>query len=158
MLNGCICCTVRKDLSEILKKFVDNGLVKNLDGVIIETTGMADPAPVISTFYMMEEIVANYTLDGVVTVLDALNVEHHLDKEVKEGCENEALEQVAFANKILLNKIDLVSEEVLTRIEARIKGINPCPTIIRTVQSNVDMSEVMNMKAFDLSTLDEKLK
>jgi hypothetical protein len=126
VLNGCICCTVRQDLIKILQKLyrrVTSGEL-HLDGIIIETTGMADPAPVAQTFLKHERIRAFARLDGIVTLVDAKHVERHLDAVKPEGVVNEAVAQVAFADRLLLNKTDLVTEEDLVRIEARLRGIN----------------------------------
>jgi len=106
VLNGCICCTVRGDLVSALKRMHER--VANFDAVLIETTGMADPAPVAQTFFVDEDVQKYYKLDGIVTVCDAMHLERHLDKEVAEGAENESVEQLAFADKVLLNKCDLV--------------------------------------------------
>merc|ERR1712178_23691 len=106
VMNGCICCTVRGDLVETLKKLAAK--VKKFDGVIIETTGLADPAPVAQTFFVDEEVAALYTLDAIVTVTDAKHLVARLDDEKPEGVENEAQEQLFFADKVLLNKVDLV--------------------------------------------------
>lgn len=106
VLNGCICCTVRGDLVSALKRMHER--VQNFDAVLIETTGMADPAPVAQTFFVDEDVQKLYKLDGIVTVCDAMHLERHLDKEVAEGAENEAVEQLAFADKVLLNKCDLI--------------------------------------------------
>merc|ERR1712107_42160 len=106
VLNGCICCTVRGDLVAALKRMHER--VQNFDAVLIETTGMADPAPVAQTFFVDDDVQRMYKLDGIITVCDALHLERHLDKEVAEGAENESVEQLAFADKVLLNKCDLV--------------------------------------------------
>lgn len=130
MLNGCICCTVREDLSKVLKKFIADGLLANLDGVIVETTGMADPAPVAATFMAIEEIAKAYRLDCIITVVDAVHIEYHLDKRTEkdiaeDGIENESIEQLVFANLVLLNKTDVITdEEKLQTIEKRIRSIN----------------------------------
>jgi G3E family GTPase len=152
MMNGCICCTVRQDLVVVLKKFatrVAAGTLK-LDGVVIETTGMADPAPVAQTFFVDEEVQKSFRLDGIITLIDAKHVEQHLDKEVMEGAENEAVEQVAFADRMLLNKTDLVTEEDLVRVEKRLKAVNAFAPIIRTCKSETDVNNVLDLKAFDL--------
>merc|ERR1712087_60981 len=133
MMNGCICCTVRQDLITVLKKLekrCKSGL--KLDAIVIETTGMADPAPVAQTFFVDDDVKSFARLDGIVTLVDAKHVEQHLDEEKPEGAENESIEQLAFADRVLLNKIDLVSEEDLIRIEKRIKGINSFTPIFRT--------------------------
>ena len=129
MNNGCICCTVRGDLIRILSKLFR--MKAKLDGIVIETTGLADPGPVAQTFFMDESMKEFARLDGIVTLVDAKHIEQHLDEEKPEGAENEAVEQVAFADRLLLNKTDLVSEEDLVRIEARLKGINAFAPIQR---------------------------
>ena len=108
VMNGCICCTVRGDLVAALKRM--HAKVASFDAVLIETTGLADPAPVAQTFFVDEEISAKYRLDGIVTVVDAKHIEQHLDEEKPEGVENEAEEQLAFADRVLLNKVDLIRE------------------------------------------------
>merc|ERR1719375_2876517 len=151
MMNGCICCTVRQDLVVVLNKLaakVQKGL--KLDGIIIETTGMADPAPVAQTFFVDDGIQAFARLDGIVTLIDAKHIEQHLDEEKPEGAENEAVEQVAFADRMLLNKTDLVEEADLVRIEKRLKSINTNAPIVRCTQSQVSPESVLNIRGFDL--------
>jgi len=151
MMNGCVCCTVRQDLIEVLiklKKRVRNGL--KLDGIVIETTGLADPAPVAQTFFVDEQVSEFTRLDGIVTLVDAKHIEQHLDEEKPEGAENEAVEQVAFADRMILNKTDLVTEEDLTRVEARLKSINKFAPIVRSTQSEVSADQVLNIQAFEL--------
>ena len=153
MMNGCICCTVRQDLVVVLKKFADRikaGTLKNLDCVIIETTGMADPAPVAQTFFVDDEVSKNFRLDGIVTLVDAKHVEQHLDEEKPEGEENEAIEQVAFADEMILNKTDLVTEDDLARVEKRLKSMNSSAPIIRSTRSAVSVDQVLDIRAFDL--------
>ena len=141
MMNGCICCTVRQDLIVVLSKLskrIKSGKLK-LDGIILETTGMADPAPVAQTFFVDDMVKSFARLDGIVTLVDAKHIEQHLDEVKPEGAENEAVEQVAFADRILLNKTDLVSEEDLVRVEARLKGINSnvnSACLVRNMQSS----------------------
>merc|ERR1719253_1864348 len=122
-MNGCICCTVRSDLGEVVKRILARP--EPLDAIIIETTGLADPGPVAQTFFMDESIKEHARLDAIVTLVDAKHIEQHLDEEKPEGAENEAVEQVAFADRLLLNKVDLVPEEAdLQRVEARLRAIN----------------------------------
>ena len=149
VMNGCICCTVRGDLVVALKKLYNR--VEQFNGVIIETTGLADPAPVIQTFFVDEDIKAMYKLDSVITVVDAKHIMDRLREEKPEGVENESVEQIAFADKILLNKIDLVPDpKELDGIEAEIKKLNPAATICRTQQSKLDPKELLNIEAFEL--------
>merc|ERR1719150_1318658 len=139
VMNGCICCTVRGDLVEALKRMYKK--VKSFDAVIIETTGLADPAPVAQTFFVDDDIQKQYKLDGIITVVDAENIETHLDEKKPEGVENEAVEQLAFADRVLLNKTDLFKgktkeeekegEAKLKKIESRIKSINKTADVIR---------------------------
>ncbi len=152
MMNGCICCTVRQDLVVVLKRLserMDSGQLK-LDGVVIETTGMADPAPVAQTFFVEDEVQQRFRLDGIVTLVDAKHIEQHLDEEKAEGAENEAVEQVAFADRMLLNKVDLVSEEDLERVESRLRALNGFAPIQRCQQSQVAVDNVLDLRAFDL--------
>ena len=143
MMNGCICCTVRQDLVVVLKKFSDRiraGTLK-LDAVLIETTGMADPAPVAQTFFVDDDVQKHFTLDGIVTLVDAKHVEQRLDEEKPEGAENEAVEQVAFADRLLLNKADLVSDADLDRVERRLRDINKYAPVFRCERANVTMEK-----------------
>jgi G3E family GTPase len=152
MMNGCICCTVRQDLITVLEKLcrrVEAGTLK-LDGIIIETTGMADPAPVAQTFFVDQMVKSFARLDGIVTLVDAKHIEQHLDEEKPEGAENEAVEQVAFADRILLNKTDLVTEQDLVRVEARLKAINAYAPVQRCCKADVAVDWVLNIGAFDL--------
>ncbi|KAK7241760.1 cobalamin synthase [Aureococcus anophagefferens] len=152
MMNGCICCTVRADLSVVLKKLKGKHDARPLDGIIIETTGMADPAPVAQTFFVDEAVGAFARLDGIVTLVDAKHVEQHLDEEKPEGAENEAVEQVAFADRLVLNKTDLVPDEAaLRRVEGRLRAINKFAPIVRCEQSRVAADQVLNIGAFDLT-------
>lgn len=155
VMNGCICCTVRGDLSKVLLKMYPK--IKDFDGVIIETTGLADPAPVAQTFCIDDEVVKRYKLDGIITVVDAKHIVQHIDDEKPEGVENEAVEQLAFADKIVLNKIDLIKDKDgkedkkgLEEIEKRIRQINSQAPIMRTTNSVVQPKELLNIGSFDL--------
>ncbi|MUG65507.1 GTP-binding protein [Paenibacillus campinasensis] len=150
MNNGCICCTVRGDLIRILADLKDAKLGQgerrkaDFDRVLIETTGLADPAPVAQTFFVDEEISEFYKLDAIVTVVDARHAGQHLD----EG--HEAQEQVAFADVMLLNKTDLVSEEDLGQLEQRLRSMNQAAKIYRTQQSRIEIDRILGIGAFDL--------
>ena len=148
VMNGCICCTVRGDLTEVLDNMYER--IKDFDGVIIETTGLADPAPVAQTFFADERVSDKYNLDGIITVVDAKHIVQHLDEEKPEGIENESVEQLAFADRIMLNKIDLVNEEEINEVESRIKSINGFAPIFHTQNSIIDPKELINIGAFDL--------
>jgi len=149
VMNGCICCTVRGDLVQALKKLYKR--VDQFDGVIIETTGLADPAPVVQTFFVDEDIQMKYRLDAVITVVDAKHIISRIKEEKPEGVENESVEQIAFADKVLLNKIDLVPDDKeLTNIEAEIKKLNPAVKVVRTQQSKINPKDLLNIQAFEL--------
>lgn len=153
VMNGCICCTVRGDLTVALDNIYHR--IKDFDGVLIETTGLADPAPVAQTFFVDEKVVERYKLDGIITVVDAKHIIQHLDDEKPEDVENESVEQIAFADRIMLNKIDLVDEEQLQNVESRIKSINNFAPIFRTQNSLIEPKELINIGSFDLErTLD----
>jgi len=152
MMNGCICCTVRQDLIVVLNKLakrIASGKL-HLDGILIETTGMADPAPVAQTFFVDDQVKAFARLDGIVTLVDAKHIEQHLDEEKAEGAENEAVEQVAFADRMLLNKTDLVTEEDLVRVEKRLRSLNGFAPIMRTLRSEISVDSVLDIRGFDL--------
>jgi G3E family GTPase len=142
MNNGCICCTVRGDLIRIL-----GGLMQRkdrFDGILVETTGLADPAPVAQTFFVDEDVAERTRLDAVVTVADAKFLEARLEDSP------EAAEQVAFADVLLLNKVDLVEASDLQRLETRIRAINPYARILRSHRCDVSLDEVLGLEAFDL--------
>ncbi|MFC4168709.1 CobW family GTP-binding protein [Teichococcus aestuarii] len=148
MNNGCICCTVRGDLVRIL-----GGLMKRrgkFDGIIVETTGLANPAPVAQTFFMDEDVKRATRLDAIVTVVDAKNLIARLADST------EAEEQIAFADLIVLNKMDLVSEEEAAEVERRIKAINPYAEIQRATKSAVPVESVIGRDAFKLERILER--
>ena len=141
MNNGCICCTVRGDLIRIIGNLMKRR--DKFDHLVIETTGLADPAPVIQTFFVDDEVQEQVQLDAVVTVVDARHIWQHWEAE-------EAVEQIAFADVILLNKIDLVTEAQLDELEQRIRGMNAIAKIYRTHDAQVEMEALLGVKAFDL--------
>ncbi|KOP25619.1 cobalamin biosynthesis protein CobW [Hapalosiphon sp. MRB220] len=141
MNNGCICCTVRGDLIRIIGNLMKRR--HKFDHLVIETTGLADPAPVIQTFFVDEDMREQLELDAVVTVVDAKHIWQHWEAD-------EAQEQIAFADVILLNKTDLVTPDVLDELERRIRGMNAMAKIYRTRNSQVEMDALLGVKAFDL--------
>jgi G3E family GTPase len=148
MNNGCICCTVRGDLIRIV-----NGLMKRrdkFDGIIIETTGLANPAPVAQTFFVDEDVRARARLDAIVTVVDA----KHFPQRLADS--HEAADQIAFADVIVLNKTDLVSADELAEVERLIRGINKFAVIHRTERSAVALADVLDRGAFDLNRVLER--
>ena len=152
MLNGCICCTVRTDLQKVIKKMLIEKKLK-VDGILVETTGLADPAPVAQTFFVDEEIAAVCRLDAIVTVVDARHIMQHLQEEKPEGVENESVEQLAFADVVLLNKIDLVTREEIDSVKKAIHDINISAKIHETTNSRIDPKELIDIKGFDLSAI-----
>ncbi len=145
MNNGCVCCTVRGDLIRIIE-----GLMKRrgkFDAIIVETTGLADPAPVAQTFFVDEDVMAKSRLDAVVTVADA----KWLSARLKDA--PEAKSQIAFADVIVLNKTDLVSADELAEVEGRIRAINPYATLHKTQRCAVPLDAVLERSAFDLERI-----
>jgi G3E family GTPase len=149
MNNGCVCCTVRGDLIRVLHGLMKRqaSAKKGFDAIIIETTGLADPAPVAQTFFVDEEVKARTRLDSVTTVVDAKHVLLSLSES------REAREQIAFADQIVLNKTDLVAEADLKMIEARLRRLNPLATIHRAVRSQVALTAVLGRGGFDLERI-----
>jgi G3E family GTPase len=145
MNNGCICCTVRGDLIRIL-----SGLMKRrdrFDGIIVETTGLADPAPVAQTFFVDEDVKRATRLDSIVTVVDV----KHLSARLNDS--REAEEQIAFADLVLLNKMDLVTEAEAAAVEAKIRAINPWAELLRSTRSAVPVERVIGRDAFNLERI-----
>ena len=152
MLNGCICCTVRQDLVSAIKKMFITKKLK-VDAVIIETTGLADPAPVAQTFFVDEDVTKICRLDAIITVVDAKHILQRLREEKPEGVENESVEQVAFADRILLNKCDLATEEERAEIKKVIHGINSTAKIMETTHSVIHPKELLNIEGFSLDAI-----
>ncbi len=151
MNNGCVCCTVRGDLIRVV-----GGLMKRqrpgkpaFDAIIVETTGLADPGPVAQTFFVDDEVKAKTRLDSVTTLVDAKHVMARLDDS------REAREQVAFADRIILNKVDLVDEAELVAVERRLRALNPLAPIVRAERSYVPLDQVLGLNAFDLERIVE---
>ena len=151
MNNGCVCCTVRGDLIRVV-----SGLMKRqrpgkpaFDAIIVETTGLADPGPVAQTFFVDEDVKAKTRLDSVTALVDAKHVMARLDDS------KEAREQVAFADRIILNKTDLVTGDELAAVESRLRALNPLAPITRAQRANVPLDEVLGVHAFDLERISE---
>lgn len=142
MNNGCICCTVRGDLIRILGNLMKRR--DKFDHILIETTGMADPGPVAQTFFVDEDMQQRLSLDGIVTLVDAKHIWQHIDES------DEAKEQVAFADVIILNKTDLVDAAELDKLEARIRSMNGAAKIYRAQNAQVELDHVLNLGGFDL--------
>ena len=148
MSNGCICCTVRGDLIRVLGNLMKRR--DKFDYVLVETTGLADPGPVAQTFFMDDEIRAEFSLDGIVTLVDAAHIEQQL------GRSDESTEQIAFADVLVLNKTDLVEPESLDALEARLREMNRMTKVVRTERANLPVETVLNLSAFDLDQVLER--
>ena len=145
MNNGCICCTVRGDLIRTLHELLAKG--GSFDAIIIETTGLADPGPVVQTFFVDHYLQARTVLDSVTVLVDA----RHIGLRLADS--REAREQIAFADQIVLNKTELVGEPELASIEARLKAINPLVPILRAVRANVPLDQLIGRGGFDLARI-----
>ncbi|MEM7251490.1 MAG: GTP-binding protein [Pseudomonadota bacterium] len=148
MSNGCICCTVRGDLIRVLGRLMKRR--DKFDYVLVETTGLADPGPVAQTFFMDDEIRAEYELDGIVTLVDAAHIEQQL------GRSDESTEQIAFADVLVLNKTDLVNREDLDGLEARLRDMNRMARVVRSERADVPVDTVLNLGAFNLDEVLER--
>jgi G3E family GTPase len=142
MSNGCICCTVRGDLLRSLFQLLEHR--SKFDTLMIETTGLADPAPVVQTFFVDDRIKSEFQLNGVVTVVDSKHISQQIDHST------EAREQIAFADLVLLNKLDLISPEDLQELEYKIKNLNRAARIYQTRNSDVEISKVLDLQSLDI--------
>eukprot|EP00940_MAST-03C_sp_MAST-3C-sp2_P001497 g1497.t1 len=150
MNNGCICCSVRADMAKAVAQMIElHRSGKELDGIIIETTGMADPAPVIQTFYVDKNLASGVFLDGVLTVVDAKHIHKHLNE--KDG--KEAHNQIAYADRVLVNKVDLVSKEELKKVSDAIFKINSAVDIVETKHCKVDIKYLLDIRAFEIDRI-----
>ncbi|PDY00145.1 cobalamin biosynthesis protein CobW [Bacillus pseudomycoides] len=144
MTNGCLCCTVREDLLVALKQLLDvkaEGKM-DFDGLVIETTGLANPGPIIQTFFLDPVIQSAYKINGVVTVVDSYHIHKHFEKGL------EAKEQIAFADMVLVNKLDLVGEEEEKELLTELQGINPTAKLIPTTNCEVDIPVLLEIQTF----------
>ncbi|XP_010691087.2 uncharacterized protein LOC104904517 [Beta vulgaris subsp. vulgaris] len=151
--NGCLCCTVRGDLVRMISDLV-NKKKGNFDHIVIETTGLANPAPIIQTFYAEDVIYNDVKLDGVVTLVDAKHVGLHIDEVKPDGVVNEAVEQIAYADRIIVNKTDLVDEPAIDSLIQQIRKINRMANLKQTQYGNVDLDYVLGIGGFDLERIE----
>ncbi|KAJ7962812.1 COBW domain-containing protein 1-like [Quillaja saponaria] len=151
--NGCLCCTVRGDLVRMISELVSKKKGK-FDHIVIETTGLANPAPIIQTFYAEDNIFNDVKLDGVVTLVDAKHAGFHLDDVKPKGIVNEAVEQIAYADRIIVNKTDLVGEPEIASLVQRIKKINGMAHMKQTEFGKVDLDYVLGIGGFDLERVE----
>ena len=153
MDNGCVCCSVRGDLVRAFGML--NSRRKEFDAIIVETTGLADPAPICFTFNSNALIQDNYRIDSVVCLVDAKHVNMHLDEEKPDDSINEAEQQIAFSDCIVLNKLDLVTKDEMNDVVDRIKSMNSFAKIIKTERSRAPLGEILGVGAFNLDKLVE---
>jgi G3E family GTPase len=153
MDNGCVCCSVRGDLVRTFAML--NNRRKDFDAIILETTGLADPAPIVFTFNSNALIQDNFRIDSVLCLVDAKHVNIHLDEVRPDGNVNEAEHQIAFADRIMLNKIDLVDNEEVEDVVDRIRSINSFAKVIRTERSRAPLDQVLGLKSFSLDKMIE---
>lgn len=144
MTNGCLCCTVREDLLVALKQLLDvkaEGKM-DFDGLVIETTGLANPGPIIQTFFLDPVIQSAYQINGVVTVVDSYHIHKHFEKGL------EAKEQIAFADVVLVNKLDLIEESEKENLLHELQGINPTAKLIQSTHCDVDIPSLLKIQTF----------
>jgi len=152
MDNGCVCCSVRGDLVRTLGQLTKRRL--EFDAILLETTGLADPAPIVYTLQTNSKMSENYILDSIVCLADAKHLPLHLDeKKPKEGDVNEAFQQVAFADKILLNKVDLVTAEEKKALLTRLANINKFAAVIETERSRAPLGEILGLNSFRMESI-----
>lgn len=151
MDNGCVCCSVRGDLIRTLGQLSSQR--KKFDAIILETTGLADPAPIVYTVQTNPKISDHYRIDSIVCLADCKHLGPHLDEIKPDGAVNEALQQVAFADKILLNKVDLVSDEEKKALKKRLASINNFATVIETKQSRAPLDKILGIDSFSMESI-----
>ncbi|SPC11230.1 CobW family GTP-binding protein [Cupriavidus taiwanensis] len=153
MTNGCICCVVdvRTDLVRILQKLLERP--ERFDHILVETSGLADPTPVAATFFMDNEVARQVTLDGILTLVDAVHIESHLDDPQLTGFDNQAVDQIVAADRVILNKTDLVDAAQLDRLEARIHRLNEGAQILRSNFAQVDLGKILGIGGFTPGTI-----
>ncbi|GAB2519119.1 CobW family GTP-binding protein [Nocardia heshunensis] len=150
MSNGCcLCCTARTDLIEILRSLLARS--DRFDRVLIETSGLADPNPVAQTFFVDDEIAAHFTLDAIVTLVDAKHIRGHLAESGHEGLGSAVVDQIAFADRIVINKVDLVDTADVEAVRGEVRAINATADIITSRYADVELADVLGIEAFDLS-------
>ncbi|KAL7534575.1 hypothetical protein ACHAXR_007105 [Thalassiosira sp. AJA248-18] len=151
MDNGCVCCSVRGDLVRTLGQLASRR--KDFDAILLETTGLADPAPIVYTVQTNPKMSDNYRIDSIVCLADCKHLGAHLDEKKPDGSINEALQQVAFADKILLNKIDLVTPEEKKALEDRLRTINKFATVIETEKSRAPLEKILGLNSFNMESI-----
>ena len=151
MSNGCICCvaSVRGDLLEVIRKLMSRG--NPIDYILIETSGLADPMPVAQAFFVDDAVLEDVALDAVVTLIDSKHIEQHLDDVRYDGINSQAVDQIVSADRIIVNKVDLVDEDTVERIERRIRKLNQRSEIDRSSYAEVNLDAILGIQAFEVS-------
>ena len=152
LTNGCICCvgSARADLLRILQELMQRR--EKFDHILVETSGMADPTPVAATFFVDAEVARQVRLDAIVTLVDAKHIAGHLDDPSLQGHDNQAVDQIVIADRIILNKIDLVDEGRAGELEGRVRRYNATAPIIRSSHARVRLEEILGIGAFSLAS------
>jgi G3E family GTPase len=153
MTNGCVCCVgaVREDLVRIVRMLVERP--DRLDHIIVETSGLADPYPVAQTFFLDDPIAKQVSLDAVVTMVDAKHIAAHLDDLVLDGCDNEAVDQIVCADRIVINKVDLVGPDDIASLTQRIRGLNATAEIVESSYAQIDLGKILGVGANEFSQI-----
>ena len=151
MSNGCICCvaSVRGDLLEVIRKLMSRS--DGIDYILIETSGLADPMPVAQAFFVDDAVLEEVALDAVVTLIDSKHIEQHLDEVRYDGISSQAVDQIVSADRIIVNKVDLVDEGTVERIERRIRKLNQRSEIDRSSYAEVNLDAILGIQAFEIS-------
>lgn len=158
MQNGCICCfvDVRNDLVKVMKKLIARK--DQFDHVIVETSGLANPTPVATTFFVDPEVSDTVQLDAIVTLVDAKHIRQHLYDKVLDGRENQAVDQIVAADRVIINKTDLASEHEIEKLEEEVRDLNQTAKILRSRYGIVDLDNVLNVRGFTPSYVAERAK
>ena len=148
LTNGCVCCvaTARADLLRVLEKLLARP--DKLDHILVETSGLADPTPVAQTFFVNDTVATRLSLDAIVTLVDARHAPGHLDDDKLQGADNQAVDQIVIADRIIMNKVDLAGERELQDLEARVRRLNATAPILRSSHAQVDLDEILGIGAF----------
>ncbi len=156
MQNGCICCfvDVRNDLIDVMKKLLSHK--DKFDHIIVETSGLADPTPVATAFFVDRSVADEVELDAVVTLVDAMHIDQHLYDPVLDGSDNQVVNQIVAADRILVNKIDLAGEDALGSLETSLRKLNQTAPILRSSYGKVDLSNILGVKGFRPSYVRER--
>ena len=151
MVNGCICCvaSVRGDLLDVIRKLMSRR--DRLDYILVETSGLADPMPVAQAFFIDDEVLEEVALDAIVTLIDSKHIEQHLDDIRYDGINSQAVDQIVSADRIIVNKVDLVDESTIERIEGRIRKFNQRSEIDRSSYAEVNLDAILGIQAFEIS-------